>query len=152
MDVLPPIEDEFMIRRTLERYMRHDDDRSLTKMLTLFHDDAIYRVAGEIFVGIDAIRDFFIRVGYTDKPGSWTDPGALMTPPTSVHVLSNPVIDVDGDLATVETDFVVMDRDEAGHGQLILLGRYRDVLRRHSERGWLFAERTGVSMARRTAV
>jgi hypothetical protein len=43
-----------------------------------------------------------------------------------------------------------MGRDEHGHPKVSLIGRYRDRLRKDPEKGWLIAERTGVSIAKAT--
>jgi hypothetical protein len=144
------LQDELLVRRTLERYMRYNDDRRLDQILALFAPDAVYRVAGRIYTGHDQIRAFFVGVGYQEGRPQWIDDGQLMVMPRSAHLLSNPLIDVDGDDAVAESDFVVVERDDLGHGRISLAGRYRDRLRRQGGT-WLFAERTGVSMARRSA-
>jgi hypothetical protein len=139
--------DEIAVRRTLERYMRYNDDRRLDDIMTLFAPDAVYRVAGRMMTGHDEIRAFFTELGYRAGRPRWHDDDRLMVMPRSAHVLANPVIDVTGDLALAESDFVVVDRDESGHGRFSLIGRYRDRLRRAGD-SWVFTERTGVSMAR----
>ena len=78
----------------------------------------------------------------------WTEPGELYKQPRSVHVISNPIIDVDGDEATAESDFVVVNRDDDGRAYISLVGRYRDQLNRQPDGRWLIAKRTGVSVAR----
>jgi ketosteroid isomerase-like protein len=143
-------QDEAGIRRTLERYMRADDDRSLDGMVSCFAPDAVYRVMGREFQGHDGIRAFLGGSGFEDGLPRWSDPGQLMKPPMSTHVLSNPVMEIDGDSAAVESDFSVFERDEAGHGVIVLLGRYRDRFERQADGRWLIIDRTGVSMARRT--
>jgi 3-phenylpropionate/cinnamic acid dioxygenase small subunit len=145
-----PLLDELAVRRTLERYMRFNDDRRLDDILALFAPDAVYQVGGRKMTGLDEIRRFFTELGYRAGRPHWHDDGQLMVMPRSAHVLSNPVIDVDGDVARAESDFVVLDRDESGHGRFSLIGRYRDRLARVGET-WVFTERTGVSMARCTA-
>jgi 3-phenylpropionate/cinnamic acid dioxygenase small subunit len=142
--------DELGVRRTLEHYMRYNDDKRLDQILPLFASDAIYRVAGRTMVGHEAISAFFEELGYRNGRPRWTDEGHLLDMPRSAHLMSNPVIEVAGDTATAESDFAVMDRDETGHATVILAGRYRDRLRRQGE-SWVFVERTGVSMARRNA-
>jgi 3-phenylpropionate/cinnamic acid dioxygenase small subunit len=144
--------DELAIRRVMERYMRFNDDQRLDAMLPLFTEDAIYRVGGVVYVGHEQIAEFFVAHGYRAGRPSWTDDDEqLWVMPRTAHVISSPVIDVDGDAATVESDFVVIDRDAAGHGRIMLTGRYRDRFRRQADGRWLIAERTGVSMARNTA-
>ena len=60
--------------------------------------------------GKEELRALF-SIGEPDPP-HWTEPGQLLKQPASVHVQSNPVIDVDGDTATAESDFLVMKRGE----------------------------------------
>ena len=74
--------------------------------------------------------------------------GELYKQPRSVHLSSNPIIDVEGDGATAESDFVVLSRDDDGHARISLVGRYRDELRRDDRGRWLITKRTGVSVAR----
>ena len=145
------LEDELLIRRTMERYMRYNDDRALDRIVSLFTADAVYRVVGEEHVGHDAIRAFLGARGFEDDRPEWTEPDQLMVMPRSTHVMSNPVIDVHGDDATAESDFVVIVRDNEGHAHIRLIGRYRDRLRRSTTGEWLIAERTGVSLARQDA-
>jgi hypothetical protein len=61
---------------------------------------------------------------------------------------SNPVIEIQGDTATAETDMVVLNRDESGRARITLVARYRDRLRRAEDGRWLITNRTGVSIAR----
>jgi hypothetical protein len=67
--------------------------------------------------------------------------------PAAAHWSSNPVIDIDGDRATAETDMIVVKRGDDGRTKITLAARYRDRLARHEGR-WLFTSRTGVSIAR----
>jgi 3-phenylpropionate/cinnamic acid dioxygenase small subunit len=140
--------DEVAVRRTLERYMRANDDKDLDRILELFAPDAVYRVAGGQFVGHEKIAAFLRSLGFEAMRPRWTAADRLLVMPRLAHLLSNPVIDVDGDDARAESDFAVLDRDERGHGRIVLLGRYRDRLHRVAGHHWLFTERTGVSMAR----
>ncbi len=143
-------DDEFDIRRILEHYMRYDDDRNLAGMLSVFEPGAMYRVMGQEFVGHDAIDAFLGGNGMTKDFPSWREPGQLMRPPVSTHILSNPVIEFNDDnTAAVESDFTVIERDEAGHAVIVISGRYRDTVARQDDGQWLIRERTGVSMRRR---
>lgn len=142
------LEDEFLIRRVLEHYMRYNDDRAIDRLLSLFAEDAIYRVAGREYVGHEEMRSFLGGAGFHEGQPRWTDEGQLMVMPRSMHLMTNPVIDVAGDHATAESEFVVIVRDDSGRPKMSLVGRYRDRLRRDPVAGWLFTERTGVSLAR----
>lgn len=138
--------DKLEIRDVLERYMRYNDDLAADKIAELFDEDAGFQVMGRVHVGREAIRASFTREG-ANAP-SWTAPGELFKQPASVHISSNPVIDVDGDIATAESDFLVVRRDDEGHARLVLVGRYRDRLRRRDDGRWVIVTRTGVSAAR----
>lgn len=147
----PNLEEELKIRRVMERYMRWNDDRRLDRMLTLFTPDAKYRVAGVLYEGHAQIREFLRSVGYAEDRPAWTEGDQMWVMPRSAHVMSNPVIDVYGDRATAESDFVVIERNEQGKAAIVLVGRYRDRFERDAAGNWLIADRAGVSMARRNA-
>jgi len=142
-------DDKLEIRELLERYMRYNDDGALDRLVALFDEDAIYQVTGNVLRGHGDIREFLGRSGaFVDGRPSWTDPGELYKQPRSVHVSTNPIIDVEGDTATAESDFVVLSRDDDGRARIDLVGRYRDRLRRDAGGRWLITKRTGLSVAR----
>ncbi|MGE0881270.1 MAG: nuclear transport factor 2 family protein [Acidimicrobiia bacterium] len=137
--------DKLEIREVVERYMRYNDDRRADLIGELFHDDIRFQVMGKVISGRDAVRAVFENSGRAMP--QWTDEGQLFKQPGSVHVSSNPVIDVDGDTATCESDFLVVDRGADGRAKSSLVGRYRDEFRRVNGK-WLIYTRTGVSVAR----
>jgi hypothetical protein len=141
--------DKLAIRETLERYMRYNDDGALDRIMSLFDPDASLQVVGRVLHGHDEIRAFYAEGGqFADAKPRWSDPGQLLVQPRSMHLGGNPVIDVDGDAATAESEFVVLRRDAEGHAVIALVGRYRDQLRKNEAGGWVFVRRTGVSLAR----
>jgi hypothetical protein len=146
----PVTQDELFIRRMLEQYMRHHDDRVLGGLVAVFAPDAVFRTGGKLLNGQDEIRDFFRSMGYSDDRPKWTDDDELLVMPRSMHIMVNPIIDIDGDRATAESEFAYVVRDENGRAKMALVGRYRDRLRRDEAAGWLITERTGVSLAKRS--
>ncbi|HLY81558.1 MAG TPA: nuclear transport factor 2 family protein [Acidimicrobiales bacterium] len=143
---LGPLLDKLAIRDVLERYMRYNDDLAADRIAELFDEDARFQVMGKVHVGREAIRAMFNRDGANRPP--WTAAGELFTQPASIHISSNPVIDIDGDTASAESDFLVVRRDPGGRARSVLVGRYRDRLRRLDDGRWVIYTRTGVSVAR----
>jgi hypothetical protein len=141
--------DKLAIRDVVERYMRYNDDGALDRLIALFDEEAIYEVTGHILKGHKEIRAFFGRAGFRDNQPLWTDEGARYNEPRSIHVASNPIIELDGNTAVSELDFTVLSRDAGGHTKLNLIGRYRDRLRKDENGNWLIVWRTGVSSARK---
>lgn len=139
--------EKLAIREVLERYMRWNDDGMADRIAELFAEDAVFQVVGRQVVGREAIRAFFRR-GRDRDPEPWTAGGQLLVQPPSLHLSANPVIDIDGDTATVESDFHVIGRDENGRPKTSLVGRYRDRFRRLDDGRWVIALRVGVSVAR----
>ena len=113
------------------------------RLADLFDEDGVLQLAGTVFAGREAVREMF-GGGRGSPP--WTERGELLKQPASAHITSNPVIDVDGDAATAETDMVTLTRDETGRARITLVARVRDRLRRSGGR-WLITNRTGVSIA-----
>lgn len=140
--------DKLAIREVIERYMRYNDNGDFDAIAALFDEDATFQVFGNVLVGRPAIHAFFTRI-FTTTLTQWPADGSLFLQPRSVHISSNPIIEVDGDQATAETDFQVVGRDDDGHVVVTLVGRYRDRFRRAGgDAPWLIECRTGVSVAR----
>jgi 3-phenylpropionate/cinnamic acid dioxygenase small subunit len=141
--------DKLAIRELLERYMRFNDDGDIEKVIELFEPDARYQVVGRIMRGHAEMRAFWVENGWFEGGlAPWTAPGRLLIQPRSVHMTSNPIIEVNGDRANCESDFLVADRRPDGRARIMLIGRYRDRLRRGADGGWRIKIRTGVSVAR----
>jgi len=136
--------DKLEIRDVIERSMRYIDDAAGERLAALFDEDGVLQLAGTVFSGRAEIGKMF----RAPEPSRWTEPGELLKQPAVVHRGSNPVIDVDGDTATAETDLLVLERDEDGRARITLVARYRDRLRRGHDGRWVITNRTGVSVAR----
>lgn len=136
--------DKLEIREVIERSMRYVDDENGDRYAELFTVDAVLQLASTVFAGRAEIRAMFD--GRTRLP-DWREPGGLLLHPGGAHCGSNPIIDVDGDDATAETDMIVLTRDDDGRAKITLVARYRDRFQRVDGR-WLIACRTGVSIAR----
>ncbi len=136
--------DKLEIREVIERSMRCIDDRAGQQLAALFDEDAVLQLAGTVFSGREAIRTMFPP----PDPPHWTEPGQLLKQPAVAHRGSNPIIEIDGDTATAETDLLVLERDEEGRARITLVARYRDRLRRGDNGRWVITNRTGVSIAR----
>jgi hypothetical protein len=102
--------DKLEIRELIERSVRHIDDGAGDRLARLFAEDGVLQLAGTVFEGRSALRNMFGGA----NPRTWTEPGELLKQPASTHLTSNPIIDVDGDTATAETDMVTVVRDDSG--------------------------------------
>ena len=136
--------DKLEIREMIERSVRCIDDQDAEALVALFEADGVMQLAGTVFAGHDALRGMFRGAAPATR---WTEPGHLLEQPGGTHLTSNPVIDVDGDVATAETDMVTLKRGDDGRAVITLLARYRDRLRRGDDGRWRFSSRTGVSVA-----
>lgn len=136
--------DKLEIREIIERSVRYIDDQDANAFAELFEEDGVMQLAGTVFAGRQALRDMFRGA---ESEARWTEPGGLLKQPGIMHLTTNPVIDVDGDAATAETDMITLRRGEDGRAKITLLARYRDRLRRGGDGGWLISSRTGVSLA-----
>jgi uncharacterized protein (TIGR02246 family) len=134
--------DTLEIRALIERSVRHVDDQDAAAFADLFEDDGVLQLAGTVFAGQDALRAMF---GGASRR-AWTEPGGLLLQPGSMHLTGNPVIEIEGDVATAETDMVTLVRADDGRSKITLLARYRDRLRRGADGRWRLRSRTGVSL------
>jgi uncharacterized protein (TIGR02246 family) len=135
--------DKLEIRELIERSVRLIDDQDGARFAELFEEDGVMQLAGTIFSGRNALRSMF--PGAALRP--WSEPGELLKQPASMHVIANPVIEVEENSAYAESDMITLKRDESGRAKIALLARYRDRLRRGPEGRWLISSRTGVSIA-----
>ena len=99
--------DKLEIRDLIERSMRYIDDKAGGRFAALFDEDAVLQLAGTVFSGRLAIQAMFPE---PDQP-HWSEADKLLTQPGSSHRSSNPIIDIDGDRATAETDLLVLTRE-----------------------------------------
>ena len=115
-------DDESAIRRLLADYCHLLDDGRFDEWIVLFDEDVVFTVMGNRLRGRDEVRSF---IEPTQQEG---DRGR--------HMLSEPVIDVDGDTARAATDYVFVSRTNT----ILSTGRYVDVIRRAPDR-WRFTSR-----------
>lgn len=107
---------ESEIRRTLAEYCQLLDDGRFDQWVELFSDDAAFAVAGQVARGRDAVRQLIEPFQQADARGR--------------HVLSEPLIHLDGDSATVTTDYCFVSPGL----RVTSAGRYHDVLVRDGDR------------------
>ena len=124
------LEDLEAIRQVFVDYGHHLDRGDLDAYVGLFAED------GELLLGPlgrargrAEIRDLMGRATAASAGHSW-------------HLITNPIIELDGDRATAEVMWTVVRRGEDGSAVLGMLGRHRDVLVRR-DGGWQFQRREG---------
>jgi 3-phenylpropionate/cinnamic acid dioxygenase small subunit len=106
---------EHAIRRTLARYCQLLDDGRFDEWVEVFSDDVAFSVMGQVAHGRDAVRRLIEPVQQADARGR--------------HILSEPLITVDGDTASAATDYCFVSRELA----VSSAGRYHDVLVRDGD-------------------
>ena len=128
---LQRLEDLVEIERLFYDYRRHLDARDLHAYSRLFCEDGEWTGRTGSAVGPDAIQAM-LEANLSPNPPA---PGA-----SSWHIVSNPVIDLDGDRATASTTWALIRRDAGDAPAVVLLGHYDDVLEREDGR-WRFKRR-----------
>lgn len=124
------LEDLDAIHRLFTDYGRHLDAGDVESYAALFTDD------GEVLLGPmgrakgrDAIREL-MRKTLHGRAGS------------AFHIISSPAVELDGDRATSEVMWTVIQRDPDGRPKLGMIGRHLDDLVRE-DGTWRFARRRG---------
>ena len=113
---------ESAVRRTLVEYCQTLDDGRFDEWIDLFTTDVVFTVMGHRLEGREALRAFIEPTQQVDARGR--------------HMLSEPLVDTDGDEARVTTDYAFVSREN----RVTSSGRYHDVLRREPDR-WRIASR-----------
>ena len=119
-------EDHEEIRQLIARYCHHVDKHEASEWAALFSEDGILDAGVMKTQGTEALRDFV--EGMRSNP---------QIPPMR-HIVTNVVIDVQGDEATSQSYILVLRPGEVT--QIGLTARYDDRLRR-IDGHWRFVER-----------
>lgn len=121
------IEDRYQIEQLLHRYCHNADFSKPEAMRAIFIEDAVFEL-GAMNVrceGIESILAFFSN--------------ARGTMPPSQHVISNLVLEGDGDTAQ-SSCYMQLFSQVDGEIRVAMMGRYLDTLQRTPE-GWRLAQR-----------
>jgi len=127
---LQRLEDIDAIWRLCQEYRRHLDERNFAAYSRLFVDDGVWIGNLGSATGPAEIEQLLIRTLERHE-----DPAVR-----HLHLVDNPVIEVDGDRATAESTWVYISRDFSDNPVLSLIGHYKDVIVRTGE-GWRFQRR-----------
>jgi len=128
---LQRLEDLAEIERLFYDYRRHLDARDLHAYSRLFCEDGEWSGRTGRAVGPDAIQAM-LEANLSPNPPA---PGT-----TSWHIVTNPMIDLDGDRATASTTWTLIRRAAGDVPAVVLLGHYDDELAREHGR-WRFRRR-----------
>jgi 3-phenylpropionate/cinnamic acid dioxygenase small subunit len=120
------MDDHVAVLRTVAEYCRRCDDGRFDEFGSLFAPDAELVVRGNTTHGRDAIRDTIAALQTPDRRGR--------------HMVANAVVDLVGDNASVESDFVFFRPSTSGTLDAVNTGRYLDELAR-IEGEWVFTRR-----------
>lgn len=110
------------MRRVLAEYCQTLDDGRFDEWIDVFTEDIVFIVMGNRLEGRAQVRAFIEPTQQADARGR--------------HMLSEPLIDLDGGEARVTTDYAYVGPDN----RVASAGRYHDVLRRDPDR-WRIARR-----------
>lgn len=125
-------EDQLAIRRLFADYGYFLDDRDLRAYADLFAEEGEW-VGG--FGRAQTPDGIYRMLSDAELSPNHSESGHL-----SVHVVTNPRIDVDGDRASAWSKFTVIETAEDGSPRVRRVGHYRDRLVREED-GWKFLQR-----------
>jgi uncharacterized protein (TIGR02246 family) len=122
--------DDLAIRRLLAEYCHLADDGDYAGLADQFTDDGVFVFGDRVTTGRAAIQ-------------TWL--AALPAERRGKHLTTNSVVDIDGAVARVVSDFVFFVKS----GEAVvpeLVGRYHDDLRRDNDGGWRFHRREAIPL------
>ena len=119
-------DDERLLQRLMARYCHLVDDGAFGELPHLWTDDAELALRGETATGPAAIVAVIAGLQTPERRG--------------LHVGANAIIDVDGDTARSESDFLFMRREGGPDPIVKFIGRYVDWFVRMPD-GWRFRRR-----------
>jgi uncharacterized protein (TIGR02246 family) len=119
------MDDYEQVRQLIARQIRRLDERQLDQWLDSWAEDGTFSIAGQTLQGKQAIREFVSSAA----GGTWR----------GMHLLSQPVIDIDGEIATASTDYVFVEQTESGGFAVTSLRRMHNRLRRTAAE-WRYVE------------
>jgi hypothetical protein len=125
--------DERLIIRTMHRYCRSLDYGIEDEWLDCFTEDACYETVlpnGDVWVQVRGHAELSAFLAQYPRPPAQAPR----------HVMVDPIIDLDGDEARVESAFLFLAQVPNGPPQVVAWGRYRDRLQRQGST-WRIAER-----------
>lgn len=129
---LQTVQDELAIRGLLNAYATHLDGRQFRDWVALFTADGRWDGGLGEFEGQDALLDMLhSNLGTAPLEGERY---------RSLHLFSNPVIEIDGNTATASSRYAFYAAGEDGAPRPLLVGHYEDRLLK-TDHGWRFAER-----------
>lgn len=136
-------EDTEAIRRLLREYGKRLDAGDFQAYAQLFAADGEWVGGFGSVKGRDHIAPFMEK--NMSGPPPWEGPAAASAPPkpgpVGVHLLTNEIIDVDGDRATAWSRWTYMARNAEGTRPFpVIVGTYQDVLVRENGE-WKFLRR-----------
>jgi uncharacterized protein (TIGR02246 family) len=128
------LEDHQAIERLLLEYGRTLDNRDFAAYARLFAQDGEWKGALGSYRGPTAIQAAMERI--------FTDAAADIPRGSNFHLMTNFIIDLQGDRATASSKFVFVKMDKS-RPDATVAGRYEDILIR--EKGvWRFLRRTAL--------
>jgi ketosteroid isomerase-like protein len=120
------------IRQLIARYSQYRDTRRIDDWADCMAEDAVYhmRSINMVLEGRDVIREFNAAVPIWQRR-KWV----------GTHLLSKPVIQVDGDKATARTDLIYVAPDTKGTFEVQAVIRYLDQFARTTGGRWEYTVR-----------
>lgn len=133
-------DDRDEIRRLISRSVRCLDDDRFADFVSLFTDDALYRMTA---TSREIGRDMDWLVADRGELSALLDelPRHVRDPAERLHMVTIDEIALDGARARAESSFAVYRTDIDGASQLYAVGRYEDELRFEGG-GWKLSRRT----------
>jgi hypothetical protein len=118
---------EYAIRRLIHRSAQLQDRGQVEELAQLFtHGEIVFAGVGQVFAGVDGVRDMLRRNIFYDANGLPADPTLVYATTRALHYLASVDIYLDAAGAACATSHFLIIQQHQHNPRIVMGGRYLD--------------------------